>query len=126
MLVEYHRKLGTPTTNETFDVELEKEINAWAEENVIASESEDSSGSEGLQRKLTREEVNKRVAKLKNRKAAGSNERIFHIISVTTQVAISRRAHRYNIALTDGQAARRREDTGVLMPMTWGWNIDEE
>ena len=32
------------------------------------------------------------------------------IISVTTQVAISHRVHRYRLALRDGQAARRREE----------------
>ena len=54
-------------------------------------------------------------------------ERLFQIISVTTQVAISRRVHRYQLALRDRQAARRRRDeTGVMLPMTWGWNIDEE
>ena len=30
VLIEHCRKLGTPTTNETFDAEFEKEINAWA------------------------------------------------------------------------------------------------
>ena len=33
----------------TFDAEFEKEINAWAEANVVESEREDS-GSRGLQR----------------------------------------------------------------------------
>ena len=28
VLVEHYRKLGTPTANETFDAEFEKEINA--------------------------------------------------------------------------------------------------
>ena len=32
------------------------------------------------------------------------------IISVTTQVAISRRVHRYRLALGDSQAARGREE----------------
>ena len=49
VLVEHHRKLGTPTTNEMFDAEFEKEIDAWVEANVDASEKEDS-GSKGLQR----------------------------------------------------------------------------
>ena len=54
-------------------------------------------------------------------------ERLLQIISVTTQVAISRRVHRYKIALRDPQAARwRREEGGVMMPITWGWHIDEE
>ena len=40
LLVEHYRKLGTPTTNETLDAEFEKEINAWAEENVDVLEKE--------------------------------------------------------------------------------------
>ena len=49
------------------------------------------------------------------------------MISVTTQVTISRGAHRQKLARRDRQAARgTREDTGELMSMTWGWNIDEE
>ena len=56
-----------------------------------------------------------------------SKERIFRIISVTTQVAISRRVNRYKLALRDrGPARGRREDTRVLTPMTWVWNVDEE
>ena len=39
--VEHDRKLGAPAANETFDAEFEKEINAWAEANVGASERED-------------------------------------------------------------------------------------
>ena len=72
MFVEHYCKLGTPTAKETFDAEFEKEINAWAEANVGASEREEH-GSDGLQR-VTREDVNKCVAKLKNRKAAGANK----------------------------------------------------
>ena len=45
-------------------------------------------------------------------------ERLFRIISVTTQVAISRRVHRYQLALRDRQATRkRREVNGVPLPM---------
>ena len=44
------------------------------EANVDAPEREDSSGSEGLQRGFTREEVKKCVAKLKHRKAAGADQ----------------------------------------------------
>ena len=36
-------------------------------------------------------------------------ERLFQIISVTTQVAISRRVHRYRLSLRDSQAATGRE-----------------
>ena len=47
-------------------------------------------------------------------------KRLLQIISVTAQVVISRRVHRYKLALRDRQAARgRREHAGgVLMPMT--------
>ena len=38
VLVEQYRKLGTPATNEAVDAELEKDINASAEANVVASE----------------------------------------------------------------------------------------
>ena len=37
-------------TNETFDAEFDKEIDAWAEANVDAPEREGSNGSEGLHR----------------------------------------------------------------------------
>eukprot|EP00904_Undaria_pinnatifida_P006009 jgi/Undpi1/2538/HiC_scaffold_13.g05917.m1 len=54
-------------------------------------------------------------------------ERLFQIISVTTQVAISRRVHRYRLALRDRQAARRREEeAGGLRPLAWGGNVDED
>ena len=54
-------------------------------------------------------------------------EHLFQIISVTTQVTISRRVHRYQLALRDRQATRgRREITGIPLPMTWGWSIVEE
>ena len=42
VLVEHYCKLGTPTTNETFDAEFEKEIDAWVQANVGASDREDS------------------------------------------------------------------------------------
>ena len=76
VLVEHYRKLGTPTANETFDAEFKrKEINAWAEANVGASEREDR-GSDWLQlqRELTREELKKCVATLENRKVAGADK----------------------------------------------------
>ena len=41
VLVEHCRKLRTPTANETFDAEFEKEINAREEGNVDASEKKD-------------------------------------------------------------------------------------
>ena len=40
VLVKHYRTLGTPTANETFESGCEKEINAWAEANVGASERE--------------------------------------------------------------------------------------
>ena len=73
VLVEHYRKLGTPTTNETFDAKFEKEVKTSVDENVDASAREDS-GSEGLQREFSREEVMNCVAKLKNRKAGGANQ----------------------------------------------------
>lgn len=54
-------------------------------------------------------------------------ERLLQIISVTSQVAISRRVHRYKLVLRNRQAARgRREEQGGLMPMAWGWHMDAE
>ena len=48
-------------------------------------------------------------------------ERQFQIISVTTQVTISRRVTRYRLALRDHQAARgREEEPAGLRPMAWG------
>ena len=53
--------------------------------------------------------------------------RLLQIISMVTQAAISRRMQRFKPALRDRQAARgRRKEGGVMTPMTWGWNIDEE
>ena len=53
-------------------------------------------------------------------------EDLFKIISVTTQVAISRRVYRYTLNLRDRQAARgRREDEG-LPPIAWGCHVDAE
>ena len=54
-------------------------------------------------------------------------ERLLQIVSVTSQVAISRRVHGYKLALRDRQAARgRREEEGGLMPMAWGCHKDVE
>ena len=54
-------------------------------------------------------------------------ERPLQIVSVTSQVAISRRVHRYKLALRDRQATRgRRIEDGGLMPMAWGCHIDVE
>ena len=53
---------------------------------------------------------------------------LFQIISLTTQVAISRRVHhRHQLAPRGRQACRgRREVNGVPLPVTWGCSIDEE
>eukprot|EP00904_Undaria_pinnatifida_P007452 jgi/Undpi1/3837/HiC_scaffold_16.g07206.m1 len=54
-------------------------------------------------------------------------ERLFQIISVTTQVAISRRVHRYRLSPRDRQAARGRdEESGELRPLACGGNVDED
>ena len=54
-------------------------------------------------------------------------ERLSQIIYVTTQVAISRRVHRYRLSLRDRQAARaREEESGGLRPLAWGGNVDED
>ena len=46
-------------------------------------------------------------------------ERLFHTISVTTQVATSRQMNRYRLALRDSQAARGREEEAEgLRPIT--------
>lgn len=54
--------VGTPIAN-----------NIWVDENLDPSEREDS-GSTGLQRAFTREEINECVAKLKDREAAGADD----------------------------------------------------
>ena len=54
-------------------------------------------------------------------------ECLFQIIAVTAQVAISRRVHRYKMALRDRQAARgKEEEAGGLRPITRGWDTGEE
>ena len=53
-------------------------------------------------------------------------ERLFEIIFVTTQAAISRRVHPCRLALRDHQAARgREEEAGGLRPLVWGGSVDE-
>ena len=69
VLIEHCGKLGTLTADDTF---VEKEINVWAEANVDASERE-YWFRRFTERYVTREEVNKCVAKLKKRKAAGAD-----------------------------------------------------
>ena len=57
----------------------------------------------------------------------GRRNAFFQIICVTTQVAISRKFHRYRLALKGRQAARgREEEARGLWPMAWGENVDED
>ena len=53
-------------------------------------------------------------------------EHLLQIISVTTQVAISRRVSRFKLQLRDRQEARRRRGGGYdrPTPMAWGWSFD--
>ena len=59
-------------------------------------------------------------------------ERPFQIISVTTQVAISRRVRRHRLSLRDRQAARgREEEARGPWPLAWddndiNNNVDED
>ena len=54
-------------------------------------------------------------------------ETILQIVSVTSQVAISRRVHRCKLARRGDQATRgKREEEGGLMPMAWGCHIAVE
>ena len=52
-------------------------------------------------------------------------ERLLQIISVITQVAISRRVARFKLQLRDRQEIRSRgggDDRPT--PMAWGWSLD--
>ena len=53
-------------------------------------------------------------------------EHLLQIISVTTQVTISRRVSRFKLQLRDHQKARRSRGGGDdrLTPMAWGWSLD--
>ena len=52
-------------------------------------------------------------------------ERLLQIVSVTTQVAISRRVSRFKLQLGDRQGARRsRGGDDRPTPMAWGWDLD--
>ena len=60
------------------------------------------------------------------RKASICKEHLLRLVSVTSQAAISRRVHRYMLALRDRQATRGgRKEEGKL-PMVWGWYIDAD
>ena len=51
---------------------------------------------------------------------------LLQIISVSTQVAISRRVSRFKLQLRDRQEARRSRGGGDRRPtpMAWGWSLD--
>lgn len=51
-------------------------------------------------------------------------ELFLQIGSVTSQVAISRRIHWYELEFRGRQEAKGRGEVGGLMPMTWSWHID--
>ena len=53
-------------------------------------------------------------------------ECLLRIISVTTQVAISRRVARFKFQLRDRQEIRRSRGGGDdrPTPMAWGWSLD--
>ena len=53
-------------------------------------------------------------------------ERLLQIVSVTTQVAISRRVSRFKLQLRDRQEARRSRGRGDdrPTPMAWGWSLE--
>ena len=53
-------------------------------------------------------------------------EHFLQIISVTTQVANSRRVSRFKLQLTDRQEAGMSRGGGDdrPTPMAWGWNLD--
>ena len=52
--------------------------------------------------------------------------RLLQIMSVTTQVAISRRVARFKLQLRDRQEIRRSRGGGDdrPTPMAWGWSLD--
>ncbi|CAB1110491.1 unnamed protein product [Ectocarpus sp. CCAP 1310/34] len=54
-------------------------------------------------------------------------ERLLQIVSVATQVAISRRVQRYKLALRgrqDAENRRTRSTSDQSTPMIWGWSVD--
>ncbi|CAB1096152.1 unnamed protein product [Ectocarpus sp. CCAP 1310/34] len=54
-------------------------------------------------------------------------ERLLQIVSVATQVAISRRVQRYKLALRGRQDAENRQTRSTSnqsSPMIWGWSVD--
>ena len=117
--VEYCRKLGTPTANETFDAEFEKEINAGAEANVNASERKDS-GTEGLQREFTREEVKKCVAK----QAAGAEQIVNEFMKYGGEGMLSMLVILYNWIWKNEYAPRRWREGVVVNLFSKGDKAD--
>ena len=56
-------------------------------------------------------------------------ERLLQIVTVTTQVVISRKVSSFKLQLRDRQNATRRSPWGGdnrPTPMAWGWSMDEE
>ena len=53
-------------------------------------------------------------------------ESLLYIISVTTQVTISRRVARFKLQLRDHREIRRSRGGGDdrPTPMAWGWSLD--
>ena len=54
-------------------------------------------------------------------------ERLLQVISVATQVAISRRFQRYKLSLRGRQQEEGRRAglaSNTSTPMTWGWSVD--
>ena len=52
-------------------------------------------------------------------------ERLLQVVSVATQVAISRRVHRYQLSLRGRQEAQGGTTMStVSTPMIWGWSLD--
>ena len=53
-------------------------------------------------------------------------ERLLQIVSVTTQVVISRRVSRFELQLRDRQEAIRSRGGGYdsPTPLAWGWSLD--
>lgn len=54
-------------------------------------------------------------------------ERLRQVVSVATQVAISRRVQRYKLSLRGRQEIEGRTTrTGESAPMIWGWSLDAQ
>ena len=54
-------------------------------------------------------------------------ERLLQVVSVATQVAISRRVQRYKLSLRGRQEIEgRATGNGDSAPMIWGWSLDDQ